>query len=637
VAEPCTLLGCGWRAPDGSWRPLGPDAARVERDGDHRYRIRFEHPGAEAVELVLAAPEAAQFLGGGERFERLDLRGSVVRHYLENAALGPGTYLPLPWIASTAGFALWLDGAEAVTFHLAAPWDPRVLRVQVEASQVLLHVDLGSLADQYRALIGRIGPPALPGPAFFGVWKAGDWRHEDATTVAADREGFRALGLPMAVKLIDAYWEDEVHSFEFDEAKYPDAWGMVRELQAEGTEVHLWLCPWVVVGTRSHAQAQAAGYCVVDARGEPIVRRPGSNPNVRAALIDFANPAARAWWTAALRRLLERGIAGFKADFGEQLPEHAVLYGGLTGPTAHNRYVRDYLEATMAAFDGRPAAVLSRSGQAQVRNQIWSGDQTSDFCPKSGLPAAIRAAQSASLSGFGFIGSDIGGYFGTPTPQVFARWVQFSCFQPLFMLHGLGCREPWAMDEASRRIFERYARLHLELRPTFLALAREAAAGGLPPVRMMPLVFPEVDWRGINDWDQQFMLGDSLLVAPAAFYVSTRAIHLPPGRWYDTLARQWVDGGRAVVHEVAIDAIPVFLRAGSAVRLHPQPQAAEVWVVHALDPEADPVHPTPDPGVRGAEAGMPGERQWRLADEGTAHHWLGPLAEIAPLPPSPPA
>jgi hypothetical protein len=153
---------------------------------------------------------------------------------------------------------------------------------------------------------------------------------------------------------------------------------------------------------------------------------------------------------------------------------------------------------------------------------------------------------------------------------------------------------------------------------------------------MMPLAFPEVDWRGINDWDQQFMLGDALLVAPAAFYVSIRSIHLPPGRWYDTLARRWVDGGCAVVHEVDLGAIPVFLRAGSALRLHPRPEAPEVWVVHALDPEAGPGGAAAA-GPACVQPGAPAERHWRLSDDGTPHHWLGSLAEIVPLSPSIPS
>jgi alpha-D-xyloside xylohydrolase len=567
----------GWRAPEGGWRPLDAAALRKEPLADGGLRLVVECAGAAAVSLAFAVPEGFQAFGGGERFDALDLRGQVIRYYLENFGLvNGGTYLPSPWLATSLGFALFLPEEAPTTFHIAAPHDPRRLTVQVEGERATVELHPGDLREQHRRLIARIGPPLTPAPAFFGIWKAGDWRFQDATTVAADEAGFARLGLPLGVMLLDAYWASEVMSFRFDARKHPNAQGMIDRLRAQGTELHLWLCPWVVVGTDSHRMAQEKGYLIADAEGRPLTRRPGANPNVVAALIDYANPSAARWWADGLRGLLAMGVAGFKADFGEQLPEAAVLHSGETGGRAHNAFVRHYLQATIDAFDGRNPAIISRSGAPTIRTQVWTGDQTSDFCPKTGLPAAIRAVQSASLSGWPFIGSDLGGYFGTPTPQVFARWAQFAAFCPLMMLHGLGCREPWEMGAGSAAVFADCARMHLALAPEFEELGRIAAAGGPPLVRMMPLAFPETDWRGRNDWDQQFMLGEHLLVAPVAFYGNTRAVWVPEGDWFDVLAGDWVRGPTLVVQDVPLDRIPLFLRAGGSLMLRPDPQGPTV-------------------------------------------------------------
>lgn len=588
-------VGIGWREPGGSWvsRPFAEgEGVSVEALADGAVKIDVHRPGAAGVELAFAVPPGFQAFGGGERFEALDLRGHSVRYYLENFGLGSGTYLPSPWISTSLGYALWLGDEAPAVFHVAPSFDPERLRVQVEGPRMAAEIHLGDLPALHAQLIRRIGPPLMPDDAFFGVWKAGDWRYENAATVAADQAGFAALGVPMRVKLLDAYWAAEVHSFAFDTVKYPDAAGMLERLAAAGTEVHLWLCPWVVVGTRSHAEASARGFVIVDGEGRPITRRPGANPNVVAALIDFSNPDAADWWSGNLRGLLARGIAGFKVDFGEQLPEHAVLASGETGGRAHNAFVRHYLQATIDAFDGRTPAIISRSGSPAVRAPIWTGDQTSDFCPKAGLPAAIRAVQSAALCGWSFVGSDLGGYFGTPTPQVFARWSQFACFTPLMMLHGLGCREPWGMGAESAAIFRRYALLHLALRPVFLEHGRTAAAGGRPLLRMMPLAFPETDWRGINDWDQQFMLGDDILVAPVAFYGNTRAVYLPPGDWFDVLAGSWATGPGWRVHDVPLDRITLFVRSGSRLLLAPFPgEGRAVALVFAPDDRTVPARP----------------------------------------------
>ncbi|KAB0264915.1 glycoside hydrolase family 31 protein [Microvirga brassicacearum] len=565
-------ISIGRRAPEGSWTttPFDEELPGVEVSVDEsgrRFHLVVALPEAAAIDVTFAVPRTFQAFGGGERFETLNLKGQSVRYYLENFGLGNGTYLPSPWIVTTLGYGIYLPDEAPAVFHIASPFDPNVFRVQVEGNRLEMSIHLGDLEELYRALIDEIGPPLMPADSFFSLWKAGDWRIENAATVAADRAGHRSLGLPMGVKLIDAYWASEVHSFAFDTEKYPDAWGMVSEMAEEGTGTYLWLCPWVVVGTRSFQYAKEHGYVIVDHKNELITRRPGANPNVLAALIDFSNRDARDWWSRNLRNLLARGIEGFKVDFGEQLPEHAVLKSGETGGRAHNAFVRYYLEATIDSFDGKTPAIISRSGSPRVRAPIWSGDQTSDFCPKTGLPSAIRAVQSASLAGWSFIGSDLGGYFGTPTAQVFARWTQFSCFSPLMMLHGLGCREPWDMDEGSQEIYRHFARLHLALLPLFQIYGREAAAGGLPMIRMMPLAFPGVDWTTINDWDQQYLLGHDLLVAPVAFYGNTRAVYLPPGHWYDVLASEWVTGPCWRVHDVPLNAIPLFVRDGGRIVL----------------------------------------------------------------------
>ena len=233
---PWRPVSIGWRADGGSWTHLPADRAdgvnltMTADPGGKSFRITLEKADAAALDIAFAVPRKFQAFGGGERFETLDLRGQSVRYYLENFGLGNGTYLPSPWIATTLGYGLYLPDEAPAVFHIAAPFDPNMLRIQVEGTRLELEIHLGDLGELYAALIERIGPPLMPEESFFDLWKAGDWRIENAKTVQADIDGHAALGLPMSVKLIDAYWASEVHSFAFDTQKYPDADAMIRRM-----------------------------------------------------------------------------------------------------------------------------------------------------------------------------------------------------------------------------------------------------------------------------------------------------------------------------------------------------------------------------------------------------------------------
>ena len=82
----------------------------------------------------------------------------------------------------------------------------------------------------------------------FGVWKSRDWSVENQVTVYEDLEIQRELKILCTVKLIDAGWETEYHSFVFDPVKYP-APKMFED--AKTGKIILWVSPWMMEGTES--------------------------------------------------------------------------------------------------------------------------------------------------------------------------------------------------------------------------------------------------------------------------------------------------------------------------------------------------------------------------------------------------
>jgi alpha-glucosidase (family GH31 glycosyl hydrolase) len=91
---------------------------------------------------------------------------------------------------------------------------------------------------------------------------------------------------------------------------------------------------------------------------------------------------------------------------------------------------------------------------------------------------------------------------------------------------------------------------------------------GIPMMRHLLLDFP--DDPVAPYLDKQYLLGDSLLVAPV-LHASRAAYYIPAGKWTDLWTGEVVEGPKHVVEEdCPIDRIPVFVRPGTVLLLGPE-------------------------------------------------------------------
>ena len=613
------------------WRLLGPGEQVLARSGgDVRQAMGAPlapalsfGPGWMGCSLALAPGEL--LAGLGEQAGPVTRNGQRVVVAVDDA-LGTGTgrtYKAVPVLHSSAGYSLFVHAPGPVTVDAGAT-HADVLTIRSAGDVLDLFLFTGpTVADRlarYTELTGR--PTVVPRWAL-GVWMS-RCRYRDRHELMQAARGMRDHNVGCDVVHLDPSWlvRDVLScDFEWSRERFGDPGDLVEELAGLALRLSLWELPYLDPDSPVATAAAAAGLLVRDRSGQPaeVVRTFARDGRPRW-LVDFTDPAARQWWAGLHRPLLDAGVAVFTTDFGEGLPDDAVLAastpegeqrvgtsgdgerrpragGDATGPAGPwswaNLYPLWYNRTVLEAVTdhgGEPALVLGRSGWAGSQRYPgqWSGDAEST---PAGMAGTLRAGLSWAVSAPGLWAHDVGGFSGGdpltgPSPALYVRWAQFGCLSPLTRFHGLTPREPWAFGEEALSIVRRFVDIRYRLLPYLESAVRAAAATGLPVLRPMVLEMEDVPaaWHA----DGQYLLGPDLLVVPVpsddAGPVAVPVL-VPPGRWVDVLSGDAATGPTVVRRTVGLDRLPLLVRAGAVVPTGPPAQstmglARGSWVLH---------------------------------------------------------
>ncbi len=163
------------------------------------------------------------------------------------------------------------------------------------------------------------------------------------------------------------------------------------------------------------------------------------------------------------------------------------------------------------------------------------------------------------MSGFSFWSHDIGGFEGNPDPAIYKRWLAFGLLSSHSRLHGSGSyRVPWLFDDEAVDVARLFTKLKCSLMPYIFQQAVIAATTGVPVMRAMLLEFP--DDPACATLDRQYMLGDSLLVAPVFAADGWVEYYVPAGRWTNYLSGEVVEGPRWVREQHGFLSVPLLVR-----------------------------------------------------------------------------
>lgn len=508
--------------------------------------------------------------GLGERFGAFAKNGQSVDIWNEDGGTSTEqSYKNIPFYISNKGYGVFVNHPERVSFEVASEMVAKV-GFSVPGEYLDYFVINGpSMKDVLVRYTDITGKPALPAPWTFGLWLSTSFTtNYDEATVNEFVDGMLERKIPLSVFHFDCFWMKEFSwcDFTWDERVFPDPEGMLRGLKQKGLKICVWINSYVGQESCLFAEGVKNGYFVKRPNGDVWqwdMWQPGM------ALVDFTNPAAREWYGSQLERLLDMGVDCFKTDFGERIPTDVVYFDGSDPMKMHNYYTYLYnktVHDVIAKKRGEKEAVLfARSATAggQKFPVHWGGDCWSDY---ESMEQSLRGGLSLTSSGFGFWSHDIGGFESTSTPDVYKRWCAFGLLSTHSRLHGSNSyRVPWLYDEEAVDVVRFFAQLKASLMPYLYRNAIETSRTGVPMMRSMVLEFTED--KNCAYLASQYMLGDSLLVAPVFRADSIAEYYLPAGRWTSLLTGEVKEGGRWYTEKHGYLSIPLYVREGRIVAL----------------------------------------------------------------------
>lgn len=434
--------------------------------------------------------------------------------------------------------------------------------------------------------------PIPPKPAF-GIW----WSHyESYSALSIQTEvlaGFANYSLPLNVLQMDVNWHAQnpsndsyckaFNGYDWDPSLFPDPVHYVATVQhgnwsqaispAPTTPLKLILNSHNMLGV----DRCSAEYRIVAADAGLDSTAPGPIPFNLSRLAtmrsvfkhllsrDAVGPATTAtrpdwWWT-------DGSLARWDSSTGN-------------GRAVDNLFMSTYLHSSAIRYgadrSGNRPLVMPRFSQRGVHRYCcgFSGDTSSQW---ETLQSEVNMTKTAANILFGYWSHDIGGFKGTPSAELYARWAQFGAISPLWRSHG-------SRQDSERRywLFSSFAEikeamvLRVVLSPLLYTLAAEAHRTGVAVVRPMYYGHPTCEDAYADPFE--YMIGDNILARPVVDPASAGAavdvqVWLPPAAsgWLEWNSSRHTAAPNGTVVNIAarLQDVPLFVLGGSILPLLP--------------------------------------------------------------------
>ena len=510
--------------------------------------------------------------GLGERFTPFVKNGQTVDIWNEDGGTSTDlSYKNIPFYISNAGYGVFVNHSDKVSFEVASEAVSKVQFSVPGENLDYFFINGPTMKDVIKRYTDITGKPGLPPTWTFGLWLSTSFTtNYDEATVMSFIDGMVERGIPLKVFHFDCFWMKDFHwsDFLWDNRVFPEPKEMLGRIKAKGLKICVWINPYIAQESYLFDEGMENGY---------LLKRPDGSvwqwdmwqPGM--AIVDFTNPKACEWYQEKLEALMDMGVDCFKTDFGERIPTDCVYFNGKSPEKMHNYYTYLYNKTVFELLERKlgknEACLFARS--ATVGGQKfpvhWGGDCWSDY---ESMEESLRGGLSLLMSGFGFWSHDIGGFEHTSTPDVYKRWAAFGLLSSHSRLHGsTSYRVPWVYDDEAVDVVRTFTRLKAKLMPYIWKTALDASKEGIPSMRAMVLEYTDDKMCGYID--KQYMLGDSLMVAPIFREDSIGEYYLPweEGKWTNFFNNKTLEGGKWYSEKVDYCEIPLMVRPNSIIAM----------------------------------------------------------------------
>jgi alpha-D-xyloside xylohydrolase len=500
------------------------------------------------------------------------------------------SHAPVPFYLSTGGYGVLVNTARYATFHCGTNFRPENTNLSASAdatdqANVFRQKDLPGkpmeieiptaggvdiylfagpdMLSSLRRYVLFSGGGALPPMWGLGVWYRGHAKHTSENALEQARS-FREAGIPCDVFGLEPGWQTHSYpcSYVWDPERFENPEAFLSEMEEAGYRVNLWEHVFVHPASPIH---------------KDLVQYSGDRCVWGGLVPDLSVPEARAIFAGFHEsEHAAKGISGFKLDECDHsdfvitwsFPEHTQFPSGLDGEQMHTLIGLFYQRAILDGF---------RSQGKRTYNSVRASHA---------LAAPYPFVLYSDLYGHrefvrGVVNCGFGGLLWSPEvrdaddAEDLIRRLQTVVCSPQALVNAWYIRHaPWLQFDREKNdrdellddggklesICRDILRLRMQLLPYLYSAFARYRWQGVPPFRALVLEYP--DDPDARDIDDQYFMGDDLLVAPVFAGQTARDVYLPAGDWFDFWTGERLEGGQHTV-DVPLDRIPIFVRDGS--------------------------------------------------------------------------